>query len=403
METAGAASLPARAERAWRSVAAYLARAPGTHVLLLIVAVTTLMQRGLDATTATRVLRESSTNLVEMTRAAPRVLFLSAFLLDHGHLIVELVLFTVVMVPVERWIGTYRWLAVFAAGHVGATLATTIGIWLEVRSGATGRALVYPVDVGVSYGLAAVAAVLTKRLPRPLGLLAAVGIGALLVEGIVTSGTYTDWGHLAAFAIGLALAPLVRPREASPPAPADPSASLPARVWRWLSTPPAPPARSHTTAARRALGWFMVIAAVGLVAVVAVTGDTDVDLHPTVVTVRARVLGAAPACGANCRTAVVSYQLNSSTQRATVDLPGNTVMHPGDHIDLVIDPSTGAQPRFPNSARRVNASGLLGALAAIFAAVGVAVIALAGHHRRHERHADAVARDETSYAEARRS
>ena len=64
--------------------------------------------------------------------------------------------FTLVMVPVERWIGTYRWLAVFAAGHIGATIATTVGIWLQVRSGTGASNLVYPIDVGVSYGLFAV-------------------------------------------------------------------------------------------------------------------------------------------------------------------------------------------------------------------------------------------------------
>jgi hypothetical protein len=353
-------------------------------VLLLVVSVTTLMLRGLDATTATRVLRESSTNLVLMSRAAPRVLFLSAFLLDHGYLIVELVLFTVLMVPVERWIGTYRWLGVFAAGHIGATIATTIGIWLEVRSGATGRALVYPLDVGVSYGLVAVAAVLTKRLPRPLGALMTVGLGGLLVLGVVYSGTFTDWGHLAAFAIGLALAPLVRPRETPVPAPIEPTAPRLLRAWHWLSTPPPPPPRSHTVAVTRALGWFMVIAAVGLVAILALIGDTDVELDAHTTTVHARVLGRPEACGSNCHRAVVSYRRNGAPEQATIDLPRDVVLRAGDGVDVLVDTATGNQPRLPTSARRVNVSGLLGALSAICATIGISVIAVANRHRRHE-------------------
>src|SRR5438552_17865605 len=117
-----------RARTVWRQVAGYLASAPGTHVLLLVVTVTTLILRGVDAPTATRILRHQSTNLFQMSRDAPRVLLLSAFLLDNGRLLTEAVMFTLILAPVERWVGTYRWLATFAAGHVCATLATTVGI-----------------------------------------------------------------------------------------------------------------------------------------------------------------------------------------------------------------------------------------------------------------------------------
>src|SRR5919199_1720329 len=200
----------ARWRRLFRHVADYLARAPGTHILLLILTVTSLVLHGLDAPTVTRILRHHSTNLFQMSRDAPRVLLLSAFLLDPGGWGVGLIFFVIVLVLVERWLGTYRWLAVFVAGHVGATLATTIGIWFQVRSGAAGRALVYPVDVGVSYGVYAVAAVLTFRLPRPASWAWAVVMSALVGWAVLRSGTFTDWGHLAAFVIGLALGPLVR-------------------------------------------------------------------------------------------------------------------------------------------------------------------------------------------------
>src|SRR4051812_25176416 len=162
-----AATGPRRWRRGYRAVADYLAAAPGTHILLLILAVTTLVLRSVDAPTATRILRHQSTNLFQMSRDAPRVLVLSAFLLDNGRLLMEAAMFTLVLAPVERWVGTYRWLATFAAGHVGATLATTVGIWLQVREEGAGRSLLYPVDVGVSYGVAAVAGVLVYRLRRP--------------------------------------------------------------------------------------------------------------------------------------------------------------------------------------------------------------------------------------------
>ena len=94
--------------RLYRRGADYLASAPGTHILLLIVAVTTLVLRGVDAPTTTRILRHQSTNLFQMSRDAPRVLVLSAFLLDNGRLLSEAVIFTFVLAPVERWIGSRR-------------------------------------------------------------------------------------------------------------------------------------------------------------------------------------------------------------------------------------------------------------------------------------------------------
>ena len=66
------------------------------------------------------------------------------------------------------------------------------------------------VDVGVSLGFAALAAVFTYRLPRPGrwywagGLLVAAG-GAAIV-----GGTFTDFGHRAAVMIGFAMYPITR-------------------------------------------------------------------------------------------------------------------------------------------------------------------------------------------------
>ena len=62
------------------------------------------------------------------------MLFLSAFLLDGGRWITQVGLFSLVYGAVERWAGSWRWLAVVVVGHVGATLVTTVGIWADVRS-----------------------------------------------------------------------------------------------------------------------------------------------------------------------------------------------------------------------------------------------------------------------------
>ncbi len=130
-----------RARQAWRVAATYTAKAPGTHIYLLVLFVTTLTLRSVDATLADQLLRQLSTNLYQMGRSAGRVLVISAFLLDGGRWINQLVRLSAVYVPLERWAGTWRWLAVVVAGHVGATLVTPIGIWTDLRHDPGGGAL----------------------------------------------------------------------------------------------------------------------------------------------------------------------------------------------------------------------------------------------------------------------
>lgn len=367
----------------WRRVPAYLGKAPGTHVLLLIVTVTTLMQRGLDETTATRVLRHASTNLFYMTRDAPRVLFLSAFLLDHGHLLVEIVVFTLVMVPVERWIGTYRWLAVFAAGHIGATIATTVGIWLQVRSGGGGSNLVYPVDVGVSYGLFAVAGVLLRRLPRAGAVVAALIALYVIGQGVVTSGSFTDWGHAIAFAIGCAMGPLVEPRAPAGTAPQTVRWSL-RKTWRWISTPPVRSGRL-LFAESQLFGVITLVCAGVLLAFPAWNGDQDVELPTGLAHVVATVVDPLPACPKPCSNAVVRYKVGTARFQKTLPLPSGVSVRRGERLDLEVDPANPEGAHLPRPARRVNLDGLLGTTAIALASAGAVVLARGRRTLRNDR------------------
>jgi hypothetical protein len=341
-------------------VAGYLSTAPGTHILLLILAVTTLVLRGVDAPTTTRILRHQSTNLFQMSRDAPRVLVLSTFLLDNGRLLAQAAMFTLVLAPVERWIGTHRWMATFAAGHVGATLATTVGIWLQVREGA-GRSLVYPVDVGVSYGVAAVAGVLVYRLRRPWALAWLAFLAVDIGRGVVGTGTFTDWGHLVAFGIGLAMGPLVRPD------------------------------RRDRRRVLVGLGAGLLASAAACGVLLVTVPDRDVAVPESGTTVEATVVGRPPECGAGCRTVVVRYTVPPAEgeqasaapapSRRPVEglllLPQATLMQRGERVLAVADPATPGRLRPLRPPQRVSPDSLFGAMAAAGGVTGVALLALA--------------------------
>ena len=349
--------------RCYRAAADYLAAAPGTHILLLILAVTTLVLRGVDAPTTTRILRHQSTNLFQMSRDAPRVLVLSAFLLNNGRLVIEAVQFSIVLAPVERWIGTYRWLATFAAGHIGATLATTVGIWLQVREGA-GRSLIYPVDVGASYGVAAAAGVIAYRFRRPWALAWLAGMAVYLGWPLVTSGTFTDWGHLVAFVIGLAMGPLVRP---------DRRDRRPVLVL---------------------LGAGLLAGATGCALLLFTVPDRVIAVPESGPTVEATVIDRPADCGAGCRSVVVRYtvptgdgeQTGRSPRGRTVNgvlvLPAQTLAQRGDRVLAVADPATPGRLRPIRPPQRVSPDSLFGAMAAALGVTGTALLAVSRRKAR---------------------
>jgi hypothetical protein len=353
--------------RAGRAVAGYLAKAPGTHILLLVITVTTLVLRDVDVSTATRILRSQSTNLVQMSHDAPRVLLLSAFLTEQGHLATLLLDFTLILVPLERWIGTYRWLGVFIAGHVGATLATTIGIWLQARGGTAGRDILTPVDVGISYGLFAAAGVLTYRFRRPVSTMLTIALILYVLAGVVRSGTFTDWGHLCALTIGFAIGPLVRPHHRRAPAPtavvADSETTQWWRAaWLWFIRPPKPPKVGVRRRAATALGIALLVTSGVLVGLLASDHDQSIVVPPgNQVTVT--VLGRPTTCERPCRTTVVRYVSTQGPTDALLVTPNYTLLRPGDHVIARVDPAAPTRVSLVQPPRRVRTDGLLGAIA----------------------------------------
>ena len=186
--------------------------APGTLVYLFTLMVTQLSLTTVSDRLAQRLLLQESTTPRNLAHEPLQVLVCSAFWIDADAVGTELTVVAVVavMVPAERWLGTRRWLAVFAAGHVGATLAATLVAALAVGFKLL-AALPGGVDVGVSYGLLGVVGVLTFRWPsaRVRWVWALVGAAALGTLVVVDQAA-VDIGHLIAFLIGLGSWPLIR-------------------------------------------------------------------------------------------------------------------------------------------------------------------------------------------------
>lgn len=186
----------------------FVRASPATFTYLSILSVTTWVLVGASPAVVAALLENQSTNLHHLTRDPVRVLIRSAFWLSGYELLFFAALFLVVLAPAERWLGTPRWLIAFASGHVGATLLTSLWIWLAVRTGAAPASIENVVDVGVSYGFGAVAALFTYRLPRHWRPVWTGGLAAYVIGNILIGGDFTAYGHAAALLIGFALYPL---------------------------------------------------------------------------------------------------------------------------------------------------------------------------------------------------
>ncbi len=183
--------------------------APGTYIYLAVILATAWVLDSAGSRRAHRLVLERSTNLHELAVHPVRVLFESAFwVAAPWNALAWCVLFTLVLAPAEHWLGTLRWAAVLAAGHVGATVITAAGLWVAVRADAVDRAVTHSVDVGASYGFLAVAGVLVYRLPRRWRVLVVAVVAGGLLLYLAVDSSYADAGHLIAFAIGLACYPL---------------------------------------------------------------------------------------------------------------------------------------------------------------------------------------------------
>lgn len=195
-----------------RHVRGYIRSAPGTYIWLAVLFFTTVALHHMSPDFEEDFLRQRSTNIHELSNNPVRVLITSAMWIDGGFWFPYAALFTVFHAQTERWLGTARWLVVCVAAHVLATLASEGALLEAIRRGVAPESSVNTLDIGVSYALAGVMAVLTYRIAAPWRYPYAAAVLAVYGLPMFTSPTFIDFGHFISVVIGLGCYPLVRGR-----------------------------------------------------------------------------------------------------------------------------------------------------------------------------------------------
>jgi hypothetical protein len=178
---------------------------PVSTTFVALMSVTTIVLASLGAGQRQQLLLTSSTNLVRLEHDPLRVLVLS-ILWESPTGFLTLVLPTVlVLAAVEQRIGSLRAFAVLAAGHVGGTLLTALGIALGIHIGTLAPNVADAVDVGVSYATYALIGYAGFLLAGRARLLFLTPVALILVATVATDRDFTSVGHLFSAVIGIAL------------------------------------------------------------------------------------------------------------------------------------------------------------------------------------------------------
>ncbi|SEK33198.1 rhomboid-like protein [Streptacidiphilus jiangxiensis] len=196
------------AHRAW----GYVCAAPGTYVWLFVLGLNTLALTRMSPRYKHWWLATHSTNLVELAHHPVKVLISSAFWTETPSFFFWFVLFNIFLVPVERRLGTGRWLAVVALAHVGATLISEGTVRLLIDAGLDSRSEAFTLDIGVSYGLSGGVGVLVWLIARPWRWWYLGGTAVFYLLLLAAGTDYTNLGHLCAYLIGVGCYPLTRGR-----------------------------------------------------------------------------------------------------------------------------------------------------------------------------------------------
>jgi hypothetical protein len=203
----------------------FVSSAPLTYGWLFVLLTTTILQRHvLTKRQYHAVVVEGSTNIHHLLKDPLEVLIYSLFWIDGKWWTPYLVLFTLFLAPAEHWLGQLRWLTVGLTAHVCATYISEGLLFLTIRYYDAPHKLMHARDIGVSYFLVGVIAVLTYHIVSPWrwGYLAILIVifGFPLTQIHVNNLNFTAIGHFSSILIGLCFYPMARHHEARPINPA---------------------------------------------------------------------------------------------------------------------------------------------------------------------------------------
>ena len=190
----------------------FVVSAPLTYVWLTVLLVTTIIQHQLGRRELHHVLVNNSTNLHELATDPLHVLFESLLWIDGRYWAPYLVLFSLFLAPAEHWLGEIRWLTVGLTAHVVATYISEGILYLEIRHHLEPEKLVHARDIGVSYFMVGVIAVLAYRVARPWRWGYLVVLITVFTVPLVIDANFTTIGHFSAIFIGLLFYPMARGR-----------------------------------------------------------------------------------------------------------------------------------------------------------------------------------------------
>lgn len=197
-----------RARAVWR----FVRSAPLTFGWLAVLLATSLYQHALSRRELHAVIEGHSTNLHHLATDPIRVLFASLLWIDGVWWWPYLLMYCLVLVPAERWLGSLRWLIVGLLAHVVATYVGEGTLYWAIQQAEVSPKLIHARDVGVSYFLAGMAGVLTYRFARPSRWIYLAGIVSAFAILLVLDPDFTAIGHFTAVLVGLACYPLTRGR-----------------------------------------------------------------------------------------------------------------------------------------------------------------------------------------------
>ncbi|MBO1417803.1 rhomboid-like protein [Streptomyces sp. FH025] len=218
-------------------------RNPFTLGYLAVVGATTTFAKVADPELVQRLQEASSSDGHNLLQHPLRALVLSGFWVAGEVWMPYLWGFAFTLAPLERKVGPARAAAVFAIGHVAATLLSQGVVITAVGTGRMAPEVMDYLDIGVSYGVLACLGAVAGLLSRRGRLLALGGAGLMIAEQIATDrDVITAVGHPAAVLTGVALwrwlrrverrRPRPRPRSAVAAAPAAGAAPAPVRGAR---------------------------------------------------------------------------------------------------------------------------------------------------------------------------